>query len=618
VALAPLSTRAAERLVRGALGAAADDALVAALVRRAAGHPFHLEELVRAVASGHGADALPDSVLGMVQARLDALGAQSRRILRAASVFGDSFYAGGVAALLGDDMPVGELRTILARLVEHEVVTKEGTPKSREEAQHRYRFRHALLREGAYAMLAEADRVRAHRRAASWLESMGESDPAVLADHYDRGGATEQALDWLRKAAVHALHRNDFDRAVTHASRARVLGPDGAMEGALRAVEAEVAYWRGDFSGAASHAAEAAARLAKTAPERFDAVAVAIGALGQLGRNEEVSTWLDEAARASSPPESRSAHVVALARGLTQLFWAHHGGGLAEVRAAIDALGGDSGDGDAFRTGWVRRVRGESAWLHARDVGRCLGELGASCAAFDRARAVRALCLTRMNAASLTGWSGAIEPARELLARSRAEAERLGAGFLLRYGRAVDGLVGAYGGDPGAEDAMRAALVDLQGSPRLAFICRIVIGSAALERGDVDAADAEARAAQAIAVVDDLRPAGIALASGVALARGDADLAVQLATEAERIESSRSDLELTYGIAAATLGEAHLARGDRDAARAVIGSIASKLDAIAATIEDRGRRALFWRRRLPNDRVARLAVELGVATATMA
>ncbi len=71
VSLPPLSGPASERLVRGALGAGADDALVRGLARRSAGHPFHLEELVRAVATGQGPDALPDSVLGMVQARFD-------------------------------------------------------------------------------------------------------------------------------------------------------------------------------------------------------------------------------------------------------------------------------------------------------------------------------------------------------------------------------------------------------------------------------------------------------------------------------------------------------------------------------------------------------------------
>ncbi|HEY8076314.1 MAG TPA: protein kinase, partial [Labilithrix sp.] len=60
IALAPLSPVSAERLVRRALGDISAER-VQTLVRRSGGHPFLLEELVRAVADGRGEDALPDS-----------------------------------------------------------------------------------------------------------------------------------------------------------------------------------------------------------------------------------------------------------------------------------------------------------------------------------------------------------------------------------------------------------------------------------------------------------------------------------------------------------------------------------------------------------------------------
>ena len=80
IRLAPLSPRASEQLIRQALGAIGDE-LLARLVERADGNAFYLEELIRATAAGR-ADALPDSVLAMVQARLDRRGA--RRQARAA------------------------------------------------------------------------------------------------------------------------------------------------------------------------------------------------------------------------------------------------------------------------------------------------------------------------------------------------------------------------------------------------------------------------------------------------------------------------------------------------------------------------------------------------------
>src|SRR5213078_3555248 len=92
-----------ERLVREVLGDAASAETVARLLERADGNAFYLEELIRAVGSGITADKLPDSVLGMVQARLEALGNEARRVLRAASVFGLTFWRGGVMKLLGGD-----------------------------------------------------------------------------------------------------------------------------------------------------------------------------------------------------------------------------------------------------------------------------------------------------------------------------------------------------------------------------------------------------------------------------------------------------------------------------------------------------------------------------------
>ena len=73
----------------------ASDTLVARLVERAGGNAFYLEELIRAVAEGKG-DALPETVLAMVQAASSALEVDARRVLRAASVFGQAFWRGGV------------------------------------------------------------------------------------------------------------------------------------------------------------------------------------------------------------------------------------------------------------------------------------------------------------------------------------------------------------------------------------------------------------------------------------------------------------------------------------------------------------------------------------------
>ena len=96
--LSELTPKAGEKLVREVLGEQVDEATVRRIVEAAGGNPFCLEELIRAEAEGKG-DAPPGSVLAVVSARIDRLDAGARRILRAASVFGQQFWNGAVVSL---------------------------------------------------------------------------------------------------------------------------------------------------------------------------------------------------------------------------------------------------------------------------------------------------------------------------------------------------------------------------------------------------------------------------------------------------------------------------------------------------------------------------------------
>ena len=51
-----------------------------------------------------------------------------------------------------------------------------------------YIFRHALIQDAVYAMLTEHDRVAAHRAAAMWMVSAGDTDALAIAEHFERGG----------------------------------------------------------------------------------------------------------------------------------------------------------------------------------------------------------------------------------------------------------------------------------------------------------------------------------------------------------------------------------------------------------------------------------------------
>jgi serine/threonine protein kinase len=136
------------------------------------GNPFFLEELIDAVMSSR--TIVPETVLGLVESRLDELTPEVRRVLRAASVFGDEpFSPQGVVALLGEKSRREVLDT-LEVLAANEVLQRINTGEID------YRFRSRLLREAAYRLLPPGDRALARRLARAWLENVGRTLPEFL------------------------------------------------------------------------------------------------------------------------------------------------------------------------------------------------------------------------------------------------------------------------------------------------------------------------------------------------------------------------------------------------------------------------------------------------------
>src|SRR5262249_28741771 len=133
VHLGRLPRKAGESLVRGVLGSAVSSEAVTSLVERADGNALFLEELIRAVADGQNA-ASPETVLPIARARGEALEGEGRRVLRAASVFGQTFREEGVSPLLGGLRAHGWIRN----LIDQEVIAPAGDAG--------FRFRHALVR----------------------------------------------------------------------------------------------------------------------------------------------------------------------------------------------------------------------------------------------------------------------------------------------------------------------------------------------------------------------------------------------------------------------------------------------------------------------------------------
>jgi ATP/maltotriose-dependent transcriptional regulator MalT len=286
IRLRELSRRASERLVRLALGPAISPPTLASLLDRAHGHAFYLEELIRAVAAGRG-DELPETVLAMVQARLERLDSEVRRVLRAASVFGDVFWKAGVEALLG---ATGS-SVWLDELHEQEVISVVG--EGRFPAQIEYCFRHSLVREAAYGMLTEPDRVLGHRLAGEWLEQVGETDPMALGEHFERGAVPDRAVAWFRRAAEQALEGGDLEAVTLGTGRALACNATGATRGALLTMQGYIHTWRTNYGAAAACYRDALPELSPSLVHWYSAIGGALYAAVSLGHDARVAELID-------------------------------------------------------------------------------------------------------------------------------------------------------------------------------------------------------------------------------------------------------------------------------------------------------------------------------------
>jgi predicted ATPase len=101
-------------------------------------------------------------VLAMVQARLEKLDPAARRVLRAASTFGETFWRAGVEALVGGD----DTAAWLSVLVDHGVIAVKDEERGPGAAG--YRFHHPLTLEAAREMLPRDDPGTGRQSAEPW------------------------------------------------------------------------------------------------------------------------------------------------------------------------------------------------------------------------------------------------------------------------------------------------------------------------------------------------------------------------------------------------------------------------------------------------------------------
>ncbi len=391
--LAGLTPRAAARLTRAVLGDGVAQDTVARIVERADGNAFYLEELTRRVSEG-GGDSLPETVLALVQSRLERLEPEARRLVRAASVFGEAFWQGAVAALLGGDSEPGDLDTWLQSLVEREVFT--AARESRFPGEREYRFRHGLLRDAAYAMLTDTDRVKGHGLAGEWLQTAGEKDALTMADHFERGGERSRAVGWLGLAAGAASDGGNYEGALRLVDCGLACGPAGALRGQFLLGRALSLVMLQDWAGVASAAVGAMALLPVGGVTWFSAASTAFMAGGFLGDPSIAAPALQSIMNVSVPPGASGPYANAVHSVCTGLSFTGQFDLARSFLERAEALGKDVSDPDpAFVLGLLiargyleipaGRLGGASSICHELECWRIARAL---CGAKSRARCI--------------------------------------------------------------------------------------------------------------------------------------------------------------------------------------------------------------------------------------
>ncbi|MFO0559151.1 MAG: protein kinase [Polyangiales bacterium] len=248
VELGPLTERATEQLVFAALGGDASPDRVRAIVERSTGNPLFAEELVRSALADDG--ELPLAIQAAFQGRLDSLPPEAKRAALVASVLGMTVWPDAITAM----EPSIEADAALAALVHAELLSKRQ--RARLGRRSEYLWRHALLRETAYAMLSPEDAARCHAAAARWLTAAGERDDAVLGEHFARAGEGANAAEHLLAAARKALREGANAAAISHAERALSCDAYANETGAnLHSIAAAATHRAGHYEAALEHSA---------------------------------------------------------------------------------------------------------------------------------------------------------------------------------------------------------------------------------------------------------------------------------------------------------------------------------------------------------------------------
>ncbi|MBN2544128.1 tetratricopeptide repeat protein [bacterium] len=184
------------------------------------GNPLFITEVLESIAEDEGItcdeegyfilgkdviDKLPDSIQGVISARIDRLHEQLRKILDYASVNGENFAAQVIDKVLEiDELELAEYLDDLA--MKHGLVRHESIQSVREILLDLYKFTHVLIHKYVYESISESRRRILHKKFAQVLQS-------IYGDELDSN--RDAMEEYNRHIQIASGHRNGVTLKLT-------------------------------------------------------------------------------------------------------------------------------------------------------------------------------------------------------------------------------------------------------------------------------------------------------------------------------------------------------------------------------------------------------------------
>ncbi|MGH8561821.1 MAG: AAA family ATPase, partial [Nevskiales bacterium] len=204
------------------------------IVKQANGVPLFLEEVTRALiesgqlierdgrlelAGSLESPSIPATLQDALMARLDRLD-EAKSIAQVCGVIGREIPYRLLHAVVDTDE--AELQWHLKMLTDVQLLYQRGSPPDAT-----YVFKHALIQDTAYHSLLKSTRQKLHGKIAHTLETgfneRAKSEPALLAEHFEKAGLIEPAVKYYKAAAKLSAARSALEDAIHFQEKALKL-----------------------------------------------------------------------------------------------------------------------------------------------------------------------------------------------------------------------------------------------------------------------------------------------------------------------------------------------------------------------------------------------------------